>query len=130
MVGLMVLSVLTMGSLHTKPPPYDFLNLYGACLQAPAGTYTYGARAYKTRQSERALKSDDDEFYIFLKNIYAYEAHFCHVCVKFRVSPCTQKPNFDAVDATCFLPHQRHTLPRVPVSPPARPPRGRRLIAP
>jgi hypothetical protein len=35
LVGLPVLSVLTMGSLHTKPPPYDFLNLYGACLQAP-----------------------------------------------------------------------------------------------
>ena len=33
--GLTVLSVLTMGSRHTKPPPYDFLNLYGACLQAP-----------------------------------------------------------------------------------------------
>jgi hypothetical protein len=32
MVGLLVLSVLTM---HTKPPPYDFLNLYGAYLQAP-----------------------------------------------------------------------------------------------
>jgi hypothetical protein len=24
-----------MGSPNTKPPPYDFLNLYGACLQAP-----------------------------------------------------------------------------------------------
>ena len=35
LVGLPVLSVLTMGILHTKPPPYDFLNLYGACLQAP-----------------------------------------------------------------------------------------------
>ena len=35
MVGLPVLSVLTMMSLHTKPPPYDFLNLYEACLQAP-----------------------------------------------------------------------------------------------
>jgi hypothetical protein len=35
MAGSPVLSVLTMGSLHTKPPPYDFLNLYGACLQAP-----------------------------------------------------------------------------------------------
>jgi hypothetical protein len=35
LVGLPVLSVLTMGSLHTKPPPYDFLNWYGACLQAP-----------------------------------------------------------------------------------------------
>jgi hypothetical protein len=23
-----------MGNLHTKPPPYDFLNLYGAYLQA------------------------------------------------------------------------------------------------
>jgi hypothetical protein len=32
---LPLLSVLTMGSRHTKPPPYDFLNLYGACLQAP-----------------------------------------------------------------------------------------------
>ena len=31
MVGLPVLSVLTMGSSHIKPPPYDFLNLYGAC---------------------------------------------------------------------------------------------------
>jgi hypothetical protein len=30
MVGLTVLSVLTMGGLHTKPLPYDFLNLYGA----------------------------------------------------------------------------------------------------
>ena len=37
MVGLPVRSVLTMGSPHTKPPPYDFLNLYGACLH-PAGT--------------------------------------------------------------------------------------------
>ena len=35
MVGLPVPNVLTMGSPHTKPPPYDFLNLYGACLQAP-----------------------------------------------------------------------------------------------
>jgi hypothetical protein len=34
MVGLTVLIVLTMGSPHTKPPPYDFLNLCGACLQA------------------------------------------------------------------------------------------------
>ena len=36
-VGLPVLSVLSMGSPHTctKPPPYDFLNLYGACMQAP-----------------------------------------------------------------------------------------------
>ena len=34
MVGLAVLSVLNMGSLHTKPLPYDFLKLYGACLQA------------------------------------------------------------------------------------------------
>jgi hypothetical protein len=31
MGDLAVLSVLTMGSLHTKPPAYDFLNLYGAC---------------------------------------------------------------------------------------------------
>jgi hypothetical protein len=35
MVGLPVLSVLTMGISHTKQPPYDFLNLYGACLQTP-----------------------------------------------------------------------------------------------
>ena len=35
MVGLTVLSVLTMVSYQIKPPPYDFLNLYGACLQAP-----------------------------------------------------------------------------------------------
>jgi hypothetical protein len=35
MVGLPVPNMLTMGSLHTEPPPYDFLNLYGACLQAP-----------------------------------------------------------------------------------------------
>jgi hypothetical protein len=35
MVNLLVLSVLTMRGPHTKPPPYDFLNLYGACLQAP-----------------------------------------------------------------------------------------------
>ena len=35
MVGLTVLSVLTMVSYRIKPPPYDFLNLYGACLQAP-----------------------------------------------------------------------------------------------
>ena len=34
MVGLTVLSVLTMVSPHTKPPPYDFLNLCGAYLQA------------------------------------------------------------------------------------------------
>ena len=34
MIGLPILSVLTLGSPHTKPPPYDFLNLYGACLQA------------------------------------------------------------------------------------------------
>ena len=27
MVSLPVLSVLTMGSLHTEPPPYDFLAL-------------------------------------------------------------------------------------------------------
>jgi hypothetical protein len=31
MVDLPVLSMLTMGILYTKPPPYDFLNLYGAC---------------------------------------------------------------------------------------------------
>ena len=35
MRGLPVLSVLTIGNPHTKPPPYDFLNLYGASLQAP-----------------------------------------------------------------------------------------------
>ena len=35
MVDLPALSVLTMGNPHTKPPPYDFLNLYGAWLQAP-----------------------------------------------------------------------------------------------
>ena len=35
MAGIPVLSVLTMGISYTKPPPYDFLNLYGACLQAP-----------------------------------------------------------------------------------------------
>jgi hypothetical protein len=35
LVGLSVLSVLSMGVYYTKPPPYDFLNLYGACLQAP-----------------------------------------------------------------------------------------------
>jgi hypothetical protein len=34
-VVLTVLSVLIVGSLHTNPPPYEFLNLYGACLQAP-----------------------------------------------------------------------------------------------
>ena len=33
--GLPVLSVLNMGSFHSKPLPYDFLNLYGACLEAP-----------------------------------------------------------------------------------------------
>jgi hypothetical protein len=32
MVGLRVPNMLTMGSPHTKPPPYEFLNLYGACL--------------------------------------------------------------------------------------------------
>jgi hypothetical protein len=31
---LQVLSVLTMGSLLPTPPPYGFLNLYGACLRA------------------------------------------------------------------------------------------------
>ena len=35
MRGEPVLSVLTIGNLYTKPPLYDFLNLYGACLQAP-----------------------------------------------------------------------------------------------
>jgi hypothetical protein len=35
LVGLTVFSVLIMGVYHTKPPPYDYLNLYGACLQAP-----------------------------------------------------------------------------------------------
>ena len=35
MICLLVLSVLTMGIPHAKPPPYEFLNLYGACLQAP-----------------------------------------------------------------------------------------------
>ena len=35
MVGLPVLSLFNMESLHTKPPPYDFLRLYGACLHAP-----------------------------------------------------------------------------------------------
>ena len=34
-IGLSVLSVLTIVSPHTEPPPYEFLNLYGACLQAP-----------------------------------------------------------------------------------------------
>ena len=29
MVGLTVLSVLNMVSYQIKPPPYDFLNLYG-----------------------------------------------------------------------------------------------------
>jgi hypothetical protein len=36
MVGLPGISVLTtMGSFSTKPPPYEFLKLYGACMQAP-----------------------------------------------------------------------------------------------
>jgi hypothetical protein len=36
MVGLPIPNVLIIiGSPHTKPPPYAFLNLYGACLQAP-----------------------------------------------------------------------------------------------
>jgi hypothetical protein len=35
MIGLPVLNVLTIESPYTNPPPYDFLNLYGACLQAP-----------------------------------------------------------------------------------------------
>ena len=34
MFGLPVPNVLIMGSPHTEPPPYDFLDLYGACLQA------------------------------------------------------------------------------------------------
>ena len=34
MVGLKVLSVLIIGSLYTKPNPDEFLNLYGARLQA------------------------------------------------------------------------------------------------
>ena len=33
-VVLSVPNLLIMKSLHTKPPPYDFLNLYGACLAA------------------------------------------------------------------------------------------------
>ena len=37
MVDLPVPNVLTMESPHTKPPPYVFLNLHGACLQR-AGT--------------------------------------------------------------------------------------------
>jgi hypothetical protein len=37
MVGLPVLIVLIMRSPYTKPPPYDFLNLYGACLETTAG---------------------------------------------------------------------------------------------
>ena len=37
MIGLSVLIVLTVGSLHTKPPPYDF-KLYGACLHEAPGT--------------------------------------------------------------------------------------------
>ena len=32
--SLTALIVPTIGSLYTKPLPYDFLNLYGACLQA------------------------------------------------------------------------------------------------
>jgi hypothetical protein len=35
MVGIKVINVLTMDSLYTKPPPYGFLKLYGACMQAP-----------------------------------------------------------------------------------------------
>jgi hypothetical protein len=35
MVGLPVPNILTTRSPHTQPPPYDFLNLYGARLQAP-----------------------------------------------------------------------------------------------
>ena len=35
MVGVPVLSVLTIGICHTKPSPYEFLNLYGACMHAP-----------------------------------------------------------------------------------------------
>ena len=35
MVGLTVLSVPTMVIYYIKAAPYDFLNLYGACLQAP-----------------------------------------------------------------------------------------------
>jgi hypothetical protein len=35
MVSVPVLSVLTMGSLHTKPPPYDFLKFVWGL---PAGT--------------------------------------------------------------------------------------------
>jgi hypothetical protein len=46
-VGLPVSKMLTMIGSHTKPPPYDFLNLYGACLQAPRTPkmkYRYGSR--------------------------------------------------------------------------------------
>ena len=32
LVSLRVLSMITIGGLHTKPPPYDCLKLYGACL--------------------------------------------------------------------------------------------------
>jgi hypothetical protein len=47
MLNLPVISVLTMGILHTKQPPYDFLNLYGACLQAPRTS----KMKYEVRQS-------------------------------------------------------------------------------
>ena len=50
-VGLLVLIVLTIESLYTKPspgkaaPPYDFFNLYGACLQAPRTQNTTAVQA-------------------------------------------------------------------------------------
>jgi hypothetical protein len=38
LINLPVLNMINMGNSHIKPPPYEFLNLYGACLQAPRTT--------------------------------------------------------------------------------------------
>jgi hypothetical protein len=43
MQGLPVPNMVTIWSPHTEPPPYDFLNLYGACMQAP-GAQKLGTR--------------------------------------------------------------------------------------
>ena len=44
MVWLLVLSVLAMGSLYTNSAEYEFLKLYGACLQRPGRKYPIKGR--------------------------------------------------------------------------------------
>ena len=91
MIGLTVLSVLPMGSPHTKPPPYDFLNLYGACLQAPrTPKMKYAVRLTRVPVNCRTLllvflrKCDETvsyHLYIVTRYLWVLVPHTIRICL-------------------------------------------------